>query len=48
VVHDACATRELTFEDQTTPARLVHGAFMAALASAYARVASTGQVMAGL
>lgn len=48
VAHDACATRDLTFEGQTTPARLVHGAFMAALASAYARVVSTAEILAGL
>ena len=38
VVEDACATRELRFGEKTIPAGHVHGAFMAALAAAYARV----------
>ncbi|MBI4405382.1 MAG: cysteine hydrolase [Deltaproteobacteria bacterium] len=41
VVHDACATRDLTFENTVVPARQVHGAFLAALASGYANVVST-------
>lgn len=40
VIHDACATRDLTFGEQVIPAAQVHGAFMAALASIYARVVS--------
>ena len=40
VIHDACATRDLTFGEVVIPARQVHGAFMAALASFYARVVS--------
>ena len=40
VIHDACATRDLTFGEAVIPARQVHGAFMAALASFYARVVS--------
>ncbi len=48
VAHDACATRDLTFEGRMTPARLVHGAFMAALASAYARVSSTAEILTAL
>ncbi|HJQ36973.1 MAG TPA: cysteine hydrolase family protein [Thermoanaerobaculia bacterium] len=38
VVEDACATRDLAFEGRTIPARDVHGAFVAALGSAYARI----------
>jgi len=38
VVHDACATRNLEFEGRTIPAEDVHGAFMSALGSAYAKV----------
>ena len=41
VVHDACATRDLAFDGATLPAAQVHAAFMAALASSYARVAAT-------
>lgn len=48
VAHDACATRDLTFEGQTTPARLVHGAFMASLAAAYARVSATAEILDSL
>ena len=38
VVADACATRDLVFDGATVAAASVHGAFMAALASPYARV----------
>ena len=40
VIHDACATRDLAFQDKTIPAEEVHGSFMAALGSAYAKVLS--------
>ena len=40
VVQDACATRDLEFGGKTIAARDVHGSFMAALGSAYARVLS--------
>jgi len=38
VIHDACATRDLTFNDTVIPAAAVHGAFMAALGAGYAAV----------
>ena len=38
VVADACATRDLQFGSETIPAGQVHGAFMAALGAAYARI----------
>ena len=38
VVADACATRDLQFGSDTIPAGQVHGAFMAALGAAYARI----------
>ncbi|WP_296256024.1 MULTISPECIES: cysteine hydrolase family protein [unclassified Pseudomonas] len=41
VIHDACATRDLTFEGTTVPAAHVQAAFMAALAFAYAQVICT-------
>ncbi|MFI7864176.1 cysteine hydrolase family protein [Ectopseudomonas khazarica] len=47
VVHDACATREQTFEGQSIGAAEVHAAYMAALAFAYAQVLSTEQYLAG-
>lgn len=40
VVQDACATRDLAFNEKTIAAEDVHGAFMAALGMAYARVVS--------
>jgi len=41
VAEDACATRALTFGQETVPAAKVHAAFMAALSAAYAQVLST-------
>ena len=38
VIHDACATRNLEFGGASIPAEEVHGSFMAALGSTYARV----------
>ncbi len=38
VIEDACATRDLAFEGRTIAAGDVHGAFVAALGSAYARI----------
>jgi len=40
VIHDACATRDVQFENRTISAQQVHGSFMAALAMAYAEVLS--------
>ncbi len=40
VVHDGCATRDLEFEERTIPAEDVHGSFMSALGSGYAKVFS--------
>ncbi len=40
VIHDACATRDLQFGEEAIPAQQVHGSFMAALGSAYAKVLS--------
>ncbi len=37
VVEDACATRDLSYQGKEIPAQSVHGAFMAALTSVYAR-----------
>jgi len=45
VAHDACATRALTFGQETTPAAKVHAAFMAALSAAYAQVLSAEEVI---
>ena len=48
VIHDACASRDLTFGDLVIPAAHVHGAFMAALAPLYARVVSLEEFLTGL
>jgi len=46
VLHDACATRDLTFDGVTVPAAQAHAAFMAALASSYAKVVPTADYLA--
>lgn len=46
VIHDACATRGLTFNGNDIPAEKVHGAFMSALGAVYARVCSFGEFAA--
>ena len=45
VAEDACATRDLSFNDTTIKASAVHAAFMAALSGTYARVLSTKQIL---
>jgi nicotinamidase-related amidase len=48
VIHDACATRALTFGQQTVPAAQVHAAFLAALGFVYARVLSAAEFLRNL
>lgn len=48
VVPDACATRALSFGDETVPARQVQAAFLAALEAVYAKVVNTEDLIAGL
>lgn len=43
IIHDACATQDLEFNDMTVPAAQVHAAMMAALAFAYGTVITTDQ-----
>ncbi|MCX5906688.1 MAG: cysteine hydrolase family protein [Deltaproteobacteria bacterium] len=38
ILHDACATRALSFHGQTIPARQVHASFLAALSGVYGQV----------
>lgn len=47
VAHDACAAPDLDFGGRTVPAADVHAAFLAALGSAYARVASASELALG-
>ena len=44
---DACATRDLEFAGRRVAAADVHAAFMAALASPFAQVMSTDELLAG-
>ncbi|WP_375791428.1 cysteine hydrolase family protein (plasmid) [Bradyrhizobium sp. vgs-9] len=46
IVHDACATCDLTFGGMTVPAVQVHAAFMAALGFAYGTVTTTSDYLA--
>jgi nicotinamidase-related amidase len=48
VAHDACATLGLEFNGIKVPASQVHATFMAALGFAYANVASTDALLAGM
>ena len=48
VAEDACATRALEFGGRTLPASDVHAAFMAALASPYAKIAQADACVAAL
>lgn len=44
LVHDACATRDLSFGGETIPAASVHHAFVAALSGAFAKVVRADEV----
>jgi nicotinamidase-related amidase len=46
VVHDACATRGLSFGGVEVPARSVHAAVLAAMQGTYAKVVSTDEWLA--
>lgn len=48
LAHDACATKELVFDNHKIPARQVHSAFLAALRDGYARVMASEQILAEL
>lgn len=45
LVHDACATRNLEFNNTVIPAQSVHHAFMAALLPTYANVITTRELL---
>jgi nicotinamidase-related amidase len=47
LAHDACATRDLTFQEVTVPAPLVHAAYMSSLSGLYARILSTDEIIQG-
>lgn len=45
VLHDACATRDLSFGSEVVPARQVHSAFLAALGGMYAKISNTADFL---
>jgi nicotinamidase-related amidase len=45
LLHDACATKDLIWENTTIPADTVHGAFMAAIQGLFANVISTQEFL---
>jgi nicotinamidase-related amidase len=45
LAQDACATRALTFGEQTVPAASVHSAFLAALHGTYGQVMTTQEIL---
>ncbi len=45
VAHDACATKNLAFDNVTVPAEQVHRSFLAALNGTFANVTSTEQIL---
>lgn len=45
VTHDACATRELTFNGLTVPAPQVHASYMAALGAVFANVIGADAIL---
>lgn len=45
LAQDACATRELQFQDRVIGAEEVHAAFMAALSAPYAKVVTTDEIL---
>jgi nicotinamidase-related amidase len=46
VAHDACATKNLIFNNVEIPSQQVHASFMAALSGAYAKVISSADIIA--
>ncbi|MBV6826005.1 cysteine hydrolase family protein [Pseudomonas sp. PD9R] len=46
VIHDACATHDLAFNQVKVPAAMVHATFMAALQFGYAKVLSADEYLA--
>jgi nicotinamidase-related amidase len=45
VTHDACATRDLTFNGVTVAAAQVHASFMAALSAVYSQVKGVDEIL---
>ncbi len=47
IIEDACAASDLEFHGEVIPARIVHGAFISAFASAYGSVTAISEVLRG-
>lgn len=45
ITHDACATRELSFNGVTVPAEQVHASYMAALGAVFAQVKGVDEIL---
>lgn len=45
VAHDVCATRELTFNEVSVPAKQVHASYMAALGAVYAQTMGVDEIL---
>lgn len=45
LAHDACATKELSFNGVTVPAKYAHASFMSALGSVYARAMAVDDIL---
>lgn len=48
VAHDACASRELIFNNLVIPAEQVHGSFLAALGAVYAQLKETDAILGSI
>lgn len=48
VAHDACATRDLSFNGISVPAAQVHASYMAALGAVFALMKSTDEILANM
>lgn len=48
VAHDACATRELMFNEVSVPAKQVHASYMAALGAVYAQIKGVDEILVNI
>jgi len=48
VAHDACATRGLSFNEVSVPAKQVHASYMAALGAVYAQIKGVDEILVNM
>ena len=48
IAQDACAATDLAFNGEKIPASYVHGAFLAALGTVYAKIRTTDAILEGI